>query len=230
MITEFVRGAAHDLRHLICTVQLTAEMLEQHSDPNVAKKAQRILRSLEKATDVCSEFTRQSANANATLINVSAFLRSTADQANVPDGIELGVECPEDLSATAVEAQLFRSVFNLTLNALQAVDAHGGSSVILRGRALDRRLVITVEDDGPGLPGAIAEGQLPSGPNRNKSESSGLGLHVVTDMCQRMGGYLKVLRTGPAGTVFGIVLPLDGQALLTPEASSDPDVADLLAS
>lgn len=223
MITDFVRGAAHDLRHLICTVQLTAEMLEHHADPAVARKAQRILRSLEKATDVCAEFTRPSANTNATKVNVSAFLRSTADQANVPAGIELDVECPEDLFATVVKAQLFRSVFNLTLNALQAVDAHGGHSVRLRARALDRRLVITVEDDGPGLPGAIAEGRLPSGPNRNKSESSGLGLHVVTDMCQRMGGYLKILRTGPTGTVFGIVLSLDGEPLSEPNAMRDDE-------
>lgn len=198
------RGAAHDIRHLLSTIRLTAELLEATGTSEVARRAQRILRAVDRGTDICGSFVDGSAPEAPGSSDIGAILGDVLAQLSPPSGIRLKLDCPDRLEATLSEIALFRAVFNLASNALDAVVAHGGSFVRLRARVIDDQLIITVEDDGPGLAGAEHGRRAQEG----APPSAGLGLNLVRSLAARLGGRLRLLRTGPEGTVFALVLPL----------------------
>lgn len=108
--------------------------------------------------------------------------------------------------AVAVQAdrtRLEQVLVNLLQNALEA----GASQVAIAagpGRT-GSDIAITVTDDGPGIPPAIAAG-LFTPFQTSKPRGLGLGLVISRDICRAMGGDL-VLDQAAAGTCFRITLP-----------------------
>ncbi|MEL6170040.1 MAG: HAMP domain-containing sensor histidine kinase [Pseudomonadota bacterium] len=227
MIDAFTaRGVAHDIRHLLSTIQLSAELLEKGGDPAVTRQAQRIQRAIERSTAICTHLVDGTYEKASAPSRLGPLLADVVEQLSPPESITVRWVCPEpDLQLTAPTLPLFRALFNLATNALDAVSAHGGSRVDLRARVLDQRLVLTVEDDGPGL--ALGGGARA---NPKAPKSAGLGLHLVRKLIGEIGGTLKVARTGPEGTTFAIMIPLDGAAPpAVPQRVADPR-QNLLAS
>jgi len=65
--------------------------------------------------------------------------------------------------------------------------------VRLVARATDTGLVVSVEDNGPGIPEASRNAIFdPFYTTKKQGEGSGLGLTVVLDLVRRMGGELRV--------------------------------------
>ena len=120
-------------------------------------------------------------------------------------GVRVQVDCPADVPDVQGDpGSLRQALLNLALNACQAMP-HGGT-LRLTGRAVSRRRVaITVEDTGAGIP-------LTDLPKifdlyfTTKEGGSGIGLSMVFRTVQLHDGEIEVQSTG-AGTTFRIVLP-----------------------
>lgn len=111
--------------------------------------------------------------------------------------------------ASGDRAKLRQAVHNLVLNALQI----GGPDIAVTvevARAEGDRARITVADDGPGVPAAIAPtlfDPFVSG----RSGGSGLGLAIARRIAERHGGTLALeSRPGARGARFSIYLPRRG--------------------
>lgn len=219
------RGAAHDLRHLLCTIRLSAELLENTGSQDITRHTQRILRAVDRGADICGTIVEKGLPAAPAQIGIRGVLRDVADQVSVPKGVALAIDCPDDLSVAVDAGALFRSVFNLASNALDAVTGIKGAKVQLRGRRLDNRLILTVEDNGPGL---AANKRKNTRANPHAPKSAGLGLKIVGTLAEEMGGYLRLIRSSSDGTVFAVILPMDGQPLKKPAQLGDPNPTDLL--
>jgi signal transduction histidine kinase len=121
---------------------------------------------------------------------------------------------PAAIYAEGVQNLLELVMINLITNAFQAMPEGG---ILTINVALDKDILITVHNTGPGIP----EAQLsrvfdPFFSLRKDSRRSGLGLFVSHSIVQQHGGAIAV-RTSPAdGTTFSVRLP---RAASEPSAS-----------
>jgi two-component system sensor histidine kinase HydH len=99
-------------------------------------------------------------------------------------------------------------VSNLLLNAIQALAGRGGHvdiSASRIARAGRDWLLITVTDDGPGIPGDLRD-RIFEPFETTKAAGSGLGLSIVREIARAHGGDV-VLAPDAAGTLFVLELP-----------------------
>jgi len=134
-------------------------------------------------------------------------------------GLSYDSELPAGLpSVYADRSHLLRAVANLGQNAVNYTPAGGKVRLAARlvGEGSERRILILVTDDGPGIP-AAEQSKVFEKYYRNataKSVSgSGLGLAIVKAVAEENGGWVE-LESGPGkGCVFTLVLPVaDGTA------------------
>jgi two-component system sensor histidine kinase HydH len=99
--------------------------------------------------------------------------------------------------------RLFQVLLNLLKNAAEAL-ASGSGTVSVKSRREPQAAVISVSDDGPGIPDQVLRHLFNM--VTTKSEGIGLGLAIAQRLVQAHGGELSVT-TGPTGTTFSIQLP-----------------------
>ncbi len=141
-------------------------------------------------------------------------LAETAAQARVRFDIRLPAARPTVLA----DANLLKSaVWNLVQNGIQAMERNGGTlgvSVAVEGGTpedLPRRVVLTVEDEGPGI--AAPDLDRLFDPYFSKKEGGvGLGLAMVKRIAEEHGGRVEVSNRGEgvAGARFRLSLPAAG--------------------
>jgi signal transduction histidine kinase len=103
--------------------------------------------------------------------------------------------------------QLHQVFMNLLTNAAQAIGEKGGRITIDTARDGDR-VVITVADDGPGIPPHLL-GKIfdPFFTTKEVGQGSGLGLSIVHGIVERHGGTIAVASEPGRGTRFTVTLP-----------------------
>ena len=119
--------------------------------------------------------------------------------------VTIAVDCPDDLEFPVPRHDFDAAVGNLTANAHRFAQ----SRIALAARLDDGALVVTVDDDGPGIPGRPAP---PGGWGERLDEAppgNGIGLAIVSDLIDR-----RSLRLDAA--------PLGGLRAIVCDAS-DPD-------
>ena len=109
----------------------------------------------------------------------------------------------------------FQIVFNLVMNAAEAQRGADGE-VFLRVEAGPQgvdgaaRVVLEVEDRGPGVPEEQREHLFePFFTTKGESGGSGLGLAIVQGIVREAGGTIEVAEAKPSGAIFRVSLPED---------------------
>jgi signal transduction histidine kinase len=121
-------------------------------------------------------------------------------------------EVPEDLSLEFDAQRMQEVLLNLILNAVEAIGGRPGTITLAAGEDTEAgEAVISVADDGPGIPRDI-QGQVfdpffstktGSGPS-----GTGLGLAIVYGIVQKHRGRIEVESEPGQGTRFVIRLPM----------------------
>lgn len=116
----------------------------------------------------------------------------------------------------ADEEALYRAFVNLVANAVEAMDEGGRLTLRLdwceperlrARRAVDRRVVVEVEDTGPGVPAAAGD-QIFTPFFTTKPGGTGLGLAIVHKIVEDHGGAIDFRSAAGLGTCFRVTLPL----------------------
>jgi len=129
----------------------------------------------------------------------TAFLRR--DPALQP--LEIAIEGAD--AWLNVDGELLRAtVFNLLLNAAQAMSGRGRITVVLARSGAD--VSIEVRDTGPGIPPEIRE-RVFEPFFTTKSRGGGLGLAIAKRTAERHGGSLQLICPDEGGTVARLTLP-----------------------
>jgi nitrogen fixation/metabolism regulation signal transduction histidine kinase len=115
--------------------------------------------------------------------------------------------------------QLNQVVLNLVENARDAIGAREGGRITVEtrlGEASDR-VMLLVEDNGPGIPGDLKDKVFaPYFTTKHGKGGTGLGLAIVHRIVSDHGGRISVADAAGGGARFAIELPLrNGTALLT---------------
>ncbi|HEX7505564.1 MAG TPA: ATP-binding protein [Polyangia bacterium] len=104
--------------------------------------------------------------------------------------------------------QLDQVLMNLLTNAAQAIGDQGGT-ISVSAHNQDARVLLTVSDDGPGIPKDVLPRIFdPFFTTKDVGEGSGLGLSIVHGIIDRHGGHIDVESQPGKGTKFSISFPL----------------------
>ncbi|MGE5548626.1 MAG: ATP-binding protein [Solirubrobacterales bacterium] len=140
-----------------------------------------------------------------------------------PDGIDLVIDLPDQAKPVrGRRVQLEQVVLNLAANAHHAVkekretaDADWQPQVRVGARRKGPWVVITVSDNGPGIPMAVRKRIFePFFTTKEAGRGTGLGLSVSFGIINAMGGRLEVVDQ-EVGACFAITLPVAEDGCLT---------------
>jgi nitrogen-specific signal transduction histidine kinase/ActR/RegA family two-component response regulator len=137
---------------------------------------------------------------------------------NVSIDLDLGVSLP---SITGDRIQLQQAVFNLIVNALEAIKASElPGKLILRTRHADGEVVLDVLDSGTGIPNerlnSIFDPLVTA-----KANALGMGLPLSRSIVIRHNGRLWAENNIQGGATFHVALPVENSLTFAPAADVD---------
>jgi signal transduction histidine kinase len=199
----------HDLRGILATARLITDRLAESDNPEVRKAAPALLRSLDRAVDLCSDtlnFTREGPPKpeferfllNELVDEVGEGLAKLLEPGKIWSN-----QLAEAMTVRADRGQLNRILRNLGENALQM----GARTVTVSGTQRLGNLEILVADDGPGLPPKAMENLFVPFKGSARAGGTGLGLAIARELMRGQGGDLRLLESGAKGTTFALDLP-----------------------
>jgi signal transduction histidine kinase/HAMP domain-containing protein len=213
---EMARQVAHEIKNPLTPIQLTAEHLRavaERNDPNlphvVDAAVENILRQVVTLRETSREFSdyaslrqvqRKPVDLQKLLADLAASYAETRER-----GIAFEADiAPSTPRAFSGDERLLRgAVANLIENALQAAP---GGRVRLGSHGVDSRVVISVEDTGPGVePDLLPKIFDPY--FSTKSSGTGLGLAIARKAVEEHGGRIHAENVHPGLRVV-IELPV----------------------
>ncbi len=130
-------------------------------------------------------------------------------QLHVGRRLEIRCEVPPDLNFHGNPEDLEEMLGNVLENACKWCRG----SVEVRAHAAEDRLLIVVEDDGPGLSEAVRDQILATGqPESAHSRRRGVGLRIVKALVELYGGGLRLDGSAKRGLQVTLELPATGTA------------------
>lgn len=216
---ELNQAVSHDLKTPLSRIRFALELMAP--DARQAEEAEVVYQALDELEELISElllYHRLTANDDAgarwqevILSQILARLTSTNSNSSIPhDSLAIAIEQegPDVLWLPMDGRALQRLLNNLLNNAAR----HARSTVTLKVSSSARRLCITVDDDGPGIPVAdrerVFEPFVRLDQARNlKSNGHGLGLAICQAMVSAADGNIRVLENPDGGARVEITLP-----------------------
>jgi putative PEP-CTERM system histidine kinase len=199
----------HDLKNLSARLSLTAQNLPHFfQDPEFREDAARVInQSVDKIRAMCSEL---------------SFLKESMKPVKKPvDMNELAGEVLKELTGVIkakvelsrgvipkvpVDREMMKKVLvNLLLNANEAV-GDGGLIELKTERANSGKVILTVKDNGRGIPKEFMEKSLFKPFRSTKSKGMGIGLFQCRCIVEAHGGQIEVESKEGEGTLFRIIL------------------------
>ena len=219
-IGRMASSVSHDFRHYLATIYANSEFLA--SEQFSARERSEIFADIRNAvlgtTDMIESLlifsrtgsiVRRSTELMATLLERAATLARTH-----PDGEKVRLETRyTDAAGTRVVVdgnQIERALFNLLINACQAVQPLGGSGHVLATiEVREHEVVVNVIDDGPGVPDSIRKSLFEPFVSEGKQKGTGLGLTLARSIATEHGGEVTLLSSRPGETIFQMKVARD---------------------
>ena len=213
---EMARQVAHEIKNPLTPIQLTAEHLRavaENNDPDlpdlVKSAVENILRQVVTLRETSKEFSdyaslrqvrKQPLDLRKLLEDIAASYASSRER-----GVDFHAEIASSTPAQfAGDARMLRgAIANLIENALQAAPR---GKVRLGSQAVDSKVVVSVEDNGPGVPPELLP-RIFDPYFSTKSAGTGLGLAIARKAIEEHGGSLHAENLNP-GFRVSIELPI----------------------
>jgi len=206
---------AHEIRNPLASLSGAIEALvrELPQDPTRDRLVEIVLRESERLNRIIRDFLEYARPAPMAMhdVNLADLLEEVVlliEHRALPVPLKVVREYGESLPARVDSQQLRQAIWNLCINAVQAMPDGGELRVgarFLPGEA-SRRLQLWVGDTGYG----IADADLPHIFEpffSTKAEGSGIGLALVYRVAQDHGGHVEVRSAPSAGATFTLTLP-----------------------
>ena len=190
--TEMLAGVSHDLRTPLTRLRLSVEMLprtealRQDIDEMAADLAE-----MESMIGGYLAFARGEGLEQAEPVNLTALLDEVAAGAR-RSGATVTLSAPAELSLSLRAGAVRRAIANLIDNASR--HAH---HVLLTAEPQGKSVLVTVDDDGPGIPEERRESVFRPFES-DTTGGTGLGLTIARDIVRAHGGDI-VLGNSPMG-------------------------------
>ena len=218
---QFLSDASHELKTPLAAIRLLTDSILQTDQMDMetvrdfvtdigseAERLSRITEDLLRLTRLDSDLldAPETVEVAPVLEQVMRMMSLLAQE----KGTELTYRMEENCRVSATKGEVHQVIYNLTDNAVKYSGKNGKVRVELRHE--DRDVVLTVADNGPGIP----EEDLPKVFERfyrvDKARSraaggTGLGLSIVQDTVKKRGGTVSAANRAGGGAVFTVRWP-----------------------
>ncbi|MEH6664631.1 MAG: HAMP domain-containing sensor histidine kinase [Brevundimonas sp.] len=212
---EAVARINHDLRNMLTSARMASDRLAASPDPQVAKALPRLERALDRAAALSTHVldygkTAEPEPERQTLPLKTVVAAAAEDAGLEPRRVRLVRRIAPGAVIHADPDQLHRILVNLMRNARHAIQGARGDDargkVTVEAVSGPDAVVLTIADDGPGIPPRVAE-RLFQPFVAGSAGGTGLGLAIARELAANHGGELTLASTGPEGAVFRLVIP-----------------------
>lgn len=195
---------SHDLKTPITRLTLRAEMLE---DPDLKAKFIKDLEEMDSMVTISLDLMRGMSNGEAVqTVDITALLESIQED-QLETGNEVEIRKVGSIRYSGKPQALKRAIVNLVENAIKY-----GKKASISAEEVEDGLVISVTDEGPGIPedklSLVTEPfyRLESSRSR-ETGGSGLGLAIAKAIAEIHGGTLRLSNRPEGGLEVAIHLP-----------------------
>ena len=198
---EMLSGISHDLRTPLTRLKLQLAMLNQK---DLSKEMSKDIDEMEKMLNDYLQFAKNQAQENTSKIDLTLLLNSIKNQFASE---KLTIYSKEKIELEVRPSALKRSFVNIIQNGLAY-----GNNVIVNIQKGNNRALITIEDDGPGIPEDQYKNVFKPFFRLDKSRSLnqsgvGLGLAIVEDIINAHGGAIQLGKSKDGGLQVRVTLP-----------------------
>jgi signal transduction histidine kinase len=201
-------GLAHETRNPLNIIRGLAQMISKQpaTPPETQKKSREIIDEADKVAAQLNEFInysrpREVRRSRLALVSIVNEVVRTLNYDLEEKKISLQVK-GEQLNIEADEQLLRQALFNLLINAIQAVDGNGEIQIVAEKRNANEAS-LDVRDNGPGVP-SDRRTEIFKPYFTTQSKGTGLGLAVVQQIVLAHGWEVECLANDPRGAVFRI--------------------------
>lgn len=212
-IGRLLSGVIHDLKTPLTVISGYVQLMANEADTDKRKHYAGLtlgqfdlIASMQREV---LEFARGERSILVRKVYLQPFFESIREQLEPTlgrNGVELVMDIADKGTARFDEGKMLRVLHNLARNAAEAlVDRKKGKVTIRAARDKDD-LIVTVADNGPGIPKEIEHRLFQSFVTSGKKGGTGLGLAIVKKIVEEHDGEVKV-RSSAKGAQFEIRLP-----------------------
>ena len=230
-IGQLAADIAHEIRNPLAAISgsvqiLEASLSEDEGDPEPQRLMGIVLREIDRLNGLITEFLQfaRPAPTKPTQVDLGSVVEDLVRMFEVtrPEGVEIEVDLGTKLTALADPTQVRQILWNLILNAVQAMPEGGRIRISVaeaagepqEGASEDRNdakggadfVEVTVTDTGVGIAPEVLE-RIFDPFFTTKPEGSGLGLATVHRIVEANGGNLRVQSLVGEGTALRVRFP-----------------------
>jgi K+-sensing histidine kinase KdpD len=221
---ELIASTCHELRTPLTSIQGFVQTLLR-SDVEFSREEQRsfletVERQSERLNRLVEDLLMASRLENGPAMEVRApeapetLFRRVAEEVAPQSGKrEMSVEVPEELPLVLTDGERVHQILlNLVVNAIKY--SPDGSTITLGAASAEKGLVLSVQDEGFGIPQELHEKifdrlyQVEQTATR-AAGGVGLGLYISQRLAETLGGRLWLERSDGDGSVFCLSIPWD---------------------
>jgi len=212
---RFLSDVAHELCSPIARIQVSLGILDQRAQPNQKQYVEGVQEEMEHMSGLVNElllFSRAQLNAASTpltRVNVAETVRRVLGR-EAGDETRVEAHVDENTTVMAHPEYLFRSLANVVRNAIRYAGECG--PIVISTQEKDGRVLISVADEGPGIPEAELEAVFkpfyrPEDARQRETGGVGLGLAIVRTCIEACGGAVHCHNRPTKGLEVDIQLP-----------------------
>jgi len=216
-IGKIASGVVHEIGNPLHAARQISRALAEHPDrmdaylPLIQEGLERIHRVIHQLSDYARErrISPREIDLHDVIHGSVRFLEPEARRRN----IEMLFSPDSPVHRVHGDPDALGQVFtNVIINSIEAIE--GSGTIRLRtfrvpgGHGRPDRVVVSIEDDGPGIPGEIHEEIFdPFFSTKEPGHGTGLGLSICQDIISLHGGSIEVRSEAGSGATFLIHLP-----------------------
>lgn len=213
MLGETAAGLAHEIRNPLGAISLFVSMLKADlkDRPDAVELVEQIERGIKSLDSVVSNVLHFAKNKQLSCapMNVHSVVQELYQHFSSLYSPQTSFEISLGGNPFIIgdDQGIRQSLYNIITNALQAISFAGAVRIEVADSTDSDGIVITVSDDGPGIPDELL-GRLFTPFASGRREGTGLGLSIVRRIVEGHGGSVNARNTPHAE--FTIVLPRKG--------------------
>ncbi len=222
MKDEFVATVTHELRTPLTSIQgFVKTLIRREVTPSpedlrgyfeiIDRQSDRLRAMIEDLLTV-SRIESREHRASPRMVRVPGIAQQVVEESPArTKGRTINVVFAPDFPAVwSDDVSLHRIIANLVDNALK--HAPGDTAVTISGRLDGEDVIVSVEDEGPGVPEHLQDriwDRFVQGDQSStrKVGGAGLGLYICRQLADSFGGHVWLERSGPSGSVFSLRVP-----------------------